>query len=120
VAVAAAVFVEHLVLARGLASDSVLQHARSPLWAIGVVCGLALVLGLRNLTAGSWLLVGGALGNLLSWLGDGKIPDYLTLTVADRWIAFNLADASILAGMLAMILAALMRATAQVRRRALA
>lgn len=106
---------EHLALAGEVPQDSWQQHARSPLWALVVVLAIALVLALRHVSVGSWLLVAGAVGNLASWVGDGMVPDYLTLAIGNFWVAFNLADMSILAGMLAMIAASAIRIETHLR-----
>jgi hypothetical protein len=95
---AAVVLAEHLFLAADVPGDSWQQHARSPAWAILVVGAIVLAFALREISAGCWLLIAGAVGNLVGWLQAGSVPDYLTVTVGDRWLAFNLADAAIVAG----------------------
>jgi lipoprotein signal peptidase len=60
---------------------------------------------LRRVSPGCWLLIAGAAGNLIGWLQAGSVPDYLTVTVGNRWIAFNLADAAILTGASMVVLA---------------
>jgi lipoprotein signal peptidase len=119
-AVGAVILLEHFALAQEVPRDSWQQHPRSVLWALVVALAVALVLALRHVSVGCWLLVAGAAGNLVSWADDRTIPDYVTLTVADRWIAFNLPDAAILAGALAMITASAIRAEMHLRGRPIA
>jgi signal peptidase II len=48
------------------------------------------------------LLIGGALGNILDRLRDGSVTDFIKLPLG--WPPFNLADASITIGVLALVL----------------
>jgi hypothetical protein len=113
---AAAVLAEHLFLAADVPGDSWLQHARSPAWAVVAAGAIVLMLLLREVSAGCWLLIAGAAGNLVGWLQTGSVPDYLTVVVGDRWVAFNLADAAILAGATMVVTALGARAEAERRR----
>jgi lipoprotein signal peptidase len=113
---AAVVLAEHLFLAADVPGDSWQQHARSPAWAIVALAAIALMLILREVSAGCWLLIAGAAGNLIGWVQAGSVPDYLTVVVGDRWVAFNLADAAILTG--ATMVIATLATRAQSERRA--
>jgi hypothetical protein len=113
-----AVFVvaEHLVIAQAVPADSWLQHPRSSAWAMGVAGLVLLVLCFRRVSAGCWLLAAGAGANLLSWTDDGAVPNYVTVAVADRWLAFNLPDAAIVVGALMMLVPLVGGAVFEVRR----
>lgn len=51
------------------------------------------------------LVLGGAIGNFVDRLPDGRVTDFLDVGVgALRWPSFNLADASIVAGVAAIVL----------------
>lgn len=115
--VAAFVAVEHLLLGRTLPSDSWAQHSRSTEWALIATATVLLTLLVRRISVGCWLIVAGAAGNVISWVESGKVPDYMGVVVGDRWIAFNLADAAILAGALAVLAGSGVRAEASLRRR---
>ena len=52
------------------------------------------------------LLVGGALGNLIDRVRQGSVTDFLKVP---HWPAFNLADAAITVGVVALVLALEMR-----------
>jgi signal peptidase II len=72
---------------------------------IGV--SLALLVGyfaLNRTTPGLWLptglLVGGAIGNLVDRVREGAVVDFIDPVL---WPAFNLADASIVVGVLALL-----------------
>ena len=52
------------------------------------------------------LLVGGALGNLIDRMRQGSVTDFLKIP---HWPAFNLADAAITVGVVALVLALEMR-----------
>lgn len=109
------IFLTHMVIGQDLADDSWQQHARSPTWALGIGAGIALMLALSRNVAGISLIVAGATGNLVSWADDGKVPNYMTAVVGDRWIAFNLADVSIVVGLLTVISTLVIRAEYQIR-----
>jgi signal peptidase II len=71
-----------------------------------IACSLALLLGyfaLNIATPGLWLpvgmLVGGALGNVVDRIREGAVTDFIDPVA---WPAFNLADASIVIGVLAL------------------
>ena len=106
----------HLMIGSELPSDSWQQHARSPAWATLVAAVILFVLLVRSVSPGCWLLLAGAAGNLISWLQTGKVPDYMGFSVGDRWLAFNLADASIVFGTLTVIATLAFRAGREVRR----
>jgi signal peptidase II len=61
----------------------VLLAGRGPLWAVA-----------------SGLVLGGAGGNLLDRVGDGTVTDFISV---GRWPSFNIADASITVGAVALI-----------------
>jgi signal peptidase II len=51
------------------------------------------------------LVLGGTLGNLTDRLADGSVPDFVSVGVGDlRWPTFNVADASVVIGILGLIL----------------
>ncbi len=116
--VAVFVVLEHVVLGWAVPADSWQQHARSPAWAVLVTMLILLLLLVRRISAGCWLIVAGAAGNLLSWAEDGTVPNYLTVAVSDRWLAFNLADVAIAVGALMVLASLAARAELHVRRRA--
>jgi hypothetical protein len=117
--VAVFVAVEHLVIGTHLPSDSWAQHSRSPQWAMIATATALLMLVLRRVSVGCWLIAAGAAANVISWAEHGSVPDYMGFVVADRWIAFNLADAAILAGLLIVAAGAAARAEARIRGRAM-
>lgn len=86
-------------------------HQRSLLWAIlSLLVLLAAVLLSRvpsdGVTLGAGVLAGGVLGNLISAGTDHLVvPDPLLVSTHDGGFAFNLADASILAGNLMLVVA---------------
>jgi hypothetical protein len=108
-AAAVLVFVTHMMVAEEVPGDSWQQHARSPTWALISAGAIVLILLLHRVSHGIWLLVAGGLANLTTWSSTGKIPDYLTVVVGDRWVAFNLADAAIVVGALMVIWALVVR-----------
>ncbi len=72
-----------------------------------IAVSLALLLGYFALNMGTpalWLptglLVGGAVGNLIDRIREGAVVDFIDPVV---WPAFNLADASIVIGVLALL-----------------
>jgi len=115
--VASFVVLEHSVLALTVPADSWQQHARSPAWALLVVVLVLLLLLARRISPGCWLIVGGAAGNLLSWADGGTVPNYLTVALADRWLAFNLPDVAIVTGLLMVLGSLAIRAEHHLRRR---
>jgi signal peptidase II len=71
-----------------------------------IACSLTLLLGyfaINITTPGLWLpvgmLVGGALGNVVDRIHEGAVTDFIDPVA---WPAFNLADASIVIGVLAL------------------
>jgi hypothetical protein len=113
--VAGFLVVEHVVLAMTVPADAWQQHTRSGGWALVVTGMIVLMLFLRRVSVGCWLLVAGAGGNLISWAEDGTVPNYLTVAVADRWLAFNLADAAIVTGAVMVIATVAIRAARRER-----
>lgn len=50
------------------------------------------------------LVLGGAIGNVVDRLPDGRVTDFLDIGVDSlRWPSFNLADASIVVGVLSLV-----------------
>jgi signal peptidase (SPase) II len=87
-------------------------HQRSSLWAFGCVVLLAAVIPLTRLpspavTVGAGFLAGGVLGNLISGASDHlAVPNPLLLHTSESGgIAFNFADAFIIAGNLILVFA---------------
>lgn len=115
--VVAVVACEHLLLARQLPAGSWAQHPRSREWAMIATATVLLMLLLRRISIGCWLIAGGAAANVISWSEHGSVPDYMGFVVADRWVAFNLADVSILVGALVVVVGTAVRAEAALRRR---
>jgi signal peptidase II len=71
---------------------------------VSIVVSLAIVIYYRHLPDGGWLVrlslgmqLGGALGNLIDRLRLGHVTDFLDFRV---WPVFNLADSSIVCGVL--------------------
>lgn len=51
------------------------------------------------------LVLGGTLGNLTDRLADGSVPDFVSVGLGDlRWPTFNVADASVVTGILGLVL----------------
>ncbi|MGH2489407.1 MAG: signal peptidase II [Candidatus Limnocylindria bacterium] len=51
------------------------------------------------------LVLGGTLGNLTDRLADGSVPDFVSVGLGDlRWPTFNVADASVVFGILGLVL----------------
>lgn len=51
------------------------------------------------------LVLGGTLGNLTDRLADGSVPDFVSVGVGGlRWPTFNVADASVVIGILGLVL----------------
>ncbi len=51
------------------------------------------------------LVLGGTLGNLTDRLADGSVPDFVSVGLGDiRWPTFNVADASVVIGILGLVL----------------
>ena len=115
--VAMFVILEHVVLSWTVPAESWQQHARSPAWALLVGALVVLLLLVRRISAGCWLIVAGASGNLLSWVVDGAVPNYLTVAAADRWLAFNLPDIAIVVGAVMVLGSLAARAELGLRRR---
>lgn len=87
-----------------LAGNRSLLLAGSAL-AVGVVLWMLLAGRPSKLTAfGCGLILGGAAGNLLDRLSSGEVTDYVHFSF---WYIFNAADAAIVVGVAALLLAAL-------------
>jgi hypothetical protein len=117
IAVAAAVAVEHLLIGTHLPADSWAQHSRSVEWALIATATVILMILVRRVSIGCWLVLGGAAANVISWAEHGSVPDYMGFVVGDRWIAFNLADVSIVIGALVVLAGSAVRAEQALRRR---
>jgi signal peptidase II len=51
------------------------------------------------------LVLGGTLGNLTDRLADGSVPDFISVGLGNlRWPTFNVADASVVIGILGLVL----------------
>lgn len=60
-------------------------------------------------TIGLALLMGGALGNLIDRLAHGHVVDFVDVGIGGaRWYAWNLADAAVFLGIVALVAAALL------------
>ena len=60
-------------------------------------------------TIGLGLLLGGAVGNLIDRVAHGYVSDFVDMGVGDsRWYAWNIADAAVFLGILALFAAALL------------
>lgn len=60
-------------------------------------------------TVGLGLLLGGAVGNLIDRVAHGYVIDFVDMGVGDsRWYAWNIADAAVFLGILALFAAALL------------
>ena len=88
---------------------------RGGLLLLGSVIAVAFVLWMllqgppdRVTTLGCGLILGGAAGNLLDRLTEGVVTDYLDLEFwpLEAWPVFNAADATIVFGVLVLLLAA--------------
>jgi signal peptidase II len=65
-------------------------------------------------SVGLGLLVGGALGNLIDRLRFGYVVDFVDMGLGDfRWYAWNVADAAVFLGIVALFLAALLGSRAR-------
>ena len=61
------------------------------------------------------MLIGGALGNVIDRIRGGSVTDFVKLPLG--WPPFNLADASITLGILALVIVVDRRASARRSRR---
>ncbi len=60
-------------------------------------------------TVGLGLLTGGAIGNLIDRLRFGHVIDFVDMGIGDtRWYAWNISDAAVFLGIVALFLAALL------------
>ncbi len=98
-------------------------------WQRWLLSGLALVISvvmvvwMRRLQAGERLaavglalILGGAIGNLIDRLWQGRVTDFLDFYYAGwHWPAFNVADAAITVGAVLMVLDALLAGRRQTR-----
>jgi hypothetical protein len=103
IAVGLVVLAEHMLLGFRLEPGSWQQHVRSSEWALLVAFAIVTVLLFRRISAGCWVLLAGAAGNLTSWILTGAVPDYFVLVGEGRYLAFNLADLAIVAGAMMMV-----------------
>ncbi len=80
---------------------------------VAIVVIVVIVIYYRSMPAGSWLprtalglQLGGAVGNLIDRLRVGPVTDFVDLTFwpLDRWGIFNVADASIVMGVVLLVL----------------
>jgi signal peptidase II len=88
-----------------------------PSWIYAILTTIALVLIIKYLTAPNSdgalsklalaLILGGAIGNLIDRLRNGKVIDFIDLNIPDinflhlyRWFTFNIADAAITIGLI--------------------
>ena len=75
-------------------------------WVVGVLIAVALVVWFALNAARTWLwlpvglLLGGAIGNLIDRAREGAVIDFIDPIA---WPAFNIADACIVVGVLAML-----------------
>jgi signal peptidase II len=83
------------------------------LFSLGAVAGLGWWLwnsNRRPLTVGLGLVIGGALGNLIDRLIYGKVADFFHFYAhAYDWYVFNVADAAITFGVIALLYDALLK-----------
>src|SRR5262245_30229441 len=75
IAVAAAVALEHLLIGTHLPADSWAQHSRSVEWALIATATVILMILVRGLSIGCWLVLAGAAANVISWAEHGSVPD---------------------------------------------
>lgn len=73
-----------------------LLHHRGAAYYIISIAGIAVLAHCRSPYA--WLLIGGALANLID-AADGSVEDPFVLTIADSYVAFNLADLVVVAAL---------------------
>jgi signal peptidase II len=70
----------------------------------------------RFLALGLGLLIGGALGNVIDRMRFGAVADFFHFYAMGRdWYVFNMADAAITVGVVALLTDAFFRPTAQVK-----
>src|SRR5207245_6337794 len=80
---------------------------------LSVLAVLAIVYYYRRIASGSWLVsatlgmqLGGAFGNLLDRIAQGYVIDFVDVGIGDvRFWAFNVADSSIVVGIILVTLA---------------
>jgi len=82
---------------------------------LGVVAGLVLYVWRKGAEVGSLvigglgLVLGGAIGNLIDRVRLGYVIDFVDMGVGDaRWYAWNIADAAVFLGIVALFAAALL------------
>ncbi len=87
---------------------------------VAIVVSVVIILYYRHIPAGQWLIrlalglqLGGALGNLLDRLRYGHVVDFVDLNFwpLKEWPVFNMADASIVLGVVLMALTILREET---------
>jgi len=99
---------------RGVAFGMLAETGFLPLLVSGAIIVGLLVWALRHALRASastaqtvflGLVIGGALGNLLDRLPDGRVTDFLDVGLgAARWPTFNLADSLIITGFALLVL----------------
>ncbi len=95
------------------AAFGILEGA-GPLLVVTSVVGVALILvylfnpGMASplVRAGLALMLGGAVGNLIDRVGDGKVVDFIKFP---EWPAFNVADSAITIGVIILLWALVMQ-----------
>jgi len=93
------------------ASFSLFQDASALFYVVTLVAFVMIAYFHRSLIGrGAWLhvvlgvILGGILGNLVDRLRLGYVTDFVSVGVGDlRWPAFNVADASIVVGVLTLV-----------------
>lgn len=94
-------------IAFGLADGGAALAWITALIAIALVGWLALSVRARaswHRTVPLGLIIGGAFGNVLDRLPDGRVTDFIDIGLrVTRWPSFNVADATIVVGVLALI-----------------
>lgn len=95
------------------AAFGLLPERTTLLSVLSVVAVVAIVYYYRQIASSSWIVsttlgmqLGGAFGNLLDRLTQGYVVDFVDVGVGDvRFWAFNVADSSIVVGIIAVTLA---------------
>ena len=90
------------------ASFGLLPERTTLLSVLSVLAVLAIVYYYRRIASGSWLVsatlgmqLGGAFGNLLDRIAQGYVIDFVDVGIGDvRFWAFNVADSSIVVGII--------------------
>jgi lipoprotein signal peptidase len=99
----------HKAYAVAQRGDELLYHERSLAYAVGITVASALwcaaLLATRSvgLSLAGGVLLGGALGNALSWTLWIGIPNPFLVGDIERGLAFNVADVAVLAGVFVVL-----------------